>query len=83
MVIFFGSCNRYLTNQMIVLITINLYETLWHITATKKMQDYSPSLSAEMKGPVQIFLYKNQFYKHKNNIKKVSNYLWHEFLALG
>ena len=31
------------------------------------MQDYSPSLSAEKKkGPVQIFLYKNQFYKHKN-----------------
>ena len=94
MVIFFGSCNRYLTNQMIVLITINLYETLWHITATKKMQDYSPSLSAEMKGPVQIFLYKNQFYKHKNNIKKnlitcgMNSWLWdkvptsHNFLFL-
>ena len=49
---------------MNVLITINISDT-WHITATKKLQDYSPALSAEMKGPVQIFLYKNQFYKQK------------------
>ena len=58
------------------------------------MQDYSPSLSAEMKDPVQIFLYKSQFYKHKNKINKVSNCcginswlwhkvpIWHKFLFL-
>ena len=66
MVIFIGNCNRYLTNQMNVLITINLLNTLWDITATEKLQDYLSSLSADMKGPVQIiFLYKNQFYEHK------------------
>ena len=82
MVIFISNFNRYLTNQTNVIITINLKDTLWHITATKKLQDYSSSLSAEMKDPVQVFLYKNQFYKHKNKINKASSYLWHKFLTL-
>ena len=70
---------------MNVLIIINLKETLWHITATKKLQDYSFSLPAEMKGPVRkyLFLYKNQFYKHKNKINKASSYLRHKFLTLA
>ena len=66
---------------MKILITINLQKTLWHITATKKLQDYSSLLSAEMKGLLQIvFLYKNQFYKHehKNKINKASSYLWYK-----
>ena len=78
-----GNCNRYLINQMSVLITMNLQEILWHITAAKKMQDYSSSPSAEMKSQVQIFLYKIQFHKYKNEINKASNYLWHKFLALA
>ena len=61
---------------MNVPITINLYNTLWHITATKKLQNYSFSLSAVKKGPAQITsLPKNQFYKHKNKINKASSYL--------
>ena len=54
---------------MNVLITINLQDTIWHITAAKKLQDYSSSLSAEMKSPVQIFQYKKQLY----NIKTKEN----------
>ena len=51
--------------------------------ATKKLQDYSPSLSAEMKSPAQIFLFRNEFYKHKKTKNKLSNYLWYKFLTLA
>ena len=52
--------------------------------ATKKLQDYMSSISAEMKdlAPI-IFLSKNQFCKHKNKINKTSSYLWYKILTLA
>ena len=53
-------------------------------TATKKLQDYSPLLSAKMKKPVQIiFLLENQFDKRKYEMSKASTYLWHKFMTLA
>ena len=53
-------------------------------TATKKLQDYSPSLSAKMKKTGKIiFLLENQFDKRKYEMNKASSYLWHKFLTLA
>ena len=67
MVILIGNLNRYQANEVNILLTMDktaifivmhLKITLWHITATKKLRDYSSSLSEEMKALIILICMK-------------------------